>query len=147
MADSITERILQAIVAALNGPDKPGGLVVNRSRRQSIETSQLPMMSVQLLRYEDSLPGENRRSPIADVEMEVHVICRVLGDEGALDPLRKWAVRALMADPSLGNLALGIRRVFGEVDTDDTSDANRTVETIVFRVRHTTSRFNLENKA
>jgi hypothetical protein len=32
------------------------------------------------------------------------------------------------------------------VDTDDTSDADRTVETIVFRVRHTTSRFNLENK-
>ena len=35
MADSYTERVLQAVVAALDGAGKPTGVTVNRSRRQS----------------------------------------------------------------------------------------------------------------
>ncbi len=144
MADSIRERILAAMVAALNAAGKPAGLTVNRSRRQSIETVQLPMMSVYFAGQENSLPGENRRAPLMDRQMNVHVISRVIGADIALDPLYKWTVKALMTDQTLGGLALAITETSSEADTDDTSDADRTVETIVFRVRYITNRVDAE---
>jgi hypothetical protein len=146
MAESIRERILQAIFNALDGPGKPAGLKVTRSRRQAIEKDELPLMSVELGDTENTVPGENRRAPLLESQTDVLVISRVLGLDTALDPLYRWARLAIMADPSLGGLALGITEVSSRVDTDDTPDADRTVETTIFRVRYVTSRFDAEKQ-
>lgn len=147
MADSFTERILQAVVTALDGVGKPAGLTVNRSRRQSIEKSQLPMISVYPIR-EDAQPAtENaRRSPVMDRSLRVQVMCRIVGDDRANDLLRKWAVQSVMADPSLGGLALGITEESTDWDADDATDADYSVAAMDFLVRYTTSRYDLEKK-
>ena len=147
MADSITERILQAVVAVLDGTGKPAGVAVNRSRRQSIEKPQLPMISVYPVREEVTRATDNRRSPLVERRMRVQVKCRVVGDDQANDALRKWVVRSLMADQSLGGLALEISEESTDWDADDATDADYSVAAVDFVVRYTTSRFNLENKA
>lgn len=147
MADSYTERILQAVVAALDGAGKPTGLTVNRSRRQSIEKAQLPMASVYPIREEVELATESRRSPITVRALRVQVKCRVVGDDQANDALRKWAVKAVMADQSLGGLSLEITEESTDWDADDASDADYSVAAVDFLVRYSTSRFDLESKA
>jgi len=147
VADSYTERILQAVVAALDGAGKPAGLTVNRSRRQSIEKNQLPMISVYPIREEAQPATENaRRSPVMERNLRVQVKCRIAGDDKANDPIRKWAVQSVMADPSLGGLALGITEESTDWDADDATDADYSVAAIDFLVRYTTSRYDLEKK-
>lgn len=147
MADSIRERMLQAIFTALNGAGKPPGLTVERSRRQSLELAQLPMMSIELGDTENSLPGENRRSPLVESRTDVLVISRVRGLDAGLDALYKWARKAIMGDPSLGGLALGVTEASSRIDAENSSDADRTVETTVFRVRYVASRFDAEKQS
>lgn len=147
MAVSYTERILQAVVAALNGANKPAGVTVNRSRRQSIEKSQLPMISVYPIREEVTRATDNRRSPLVERRVRVEVKCRVVGDDQANDALRKWAVQSVMADQSLGGLALEITEQSTDWDADDATDADYSVAAMEFVVRYSTSRFNLENRS
>ncbi len=147
MADSYTERLLQAVVAALDGAGKPAGLTVNRSRRQSIEKSQLPMISVYPIREEVTRATDNRRSPLVERRLRVEVKCRVVGDDQANDALRKWAVQSVMADQSLGGLALEITEESTDWDADDATDADYSVAAVDFVVRYSTSRFDPENKS
>ncbi len=147
MADSITELILQAVVTALDGSGKPVGVTVNRSRRQSLEKSQLPMISVYPIREEVTRATDNRRSPLVERRLRVQVKCRIVGDDQANDALRKWAVQSVMADQSLGGLALEIVEESTDWDADDATDADYSVAAVDFVVRYSTSRFNLENKS
>ncbi len=147
MADSITELILQAVVTALDGAGKPAGVTVNRSRRQSLEKSQLPMISVYPIREEVTRATDNRRSPLVERRLRVQVKCRIVGDDQANDALRKWAVQSVMADQSLGGLALEIVEESTDWDADDATDADYSVAAVDFVVRYSTSRFNLENKS
>lgn len=147
MADSYTERVLQAVVAALDGAGKPAGVTVNRSRRQSIEKSQLPMISVYPIREEVTRATDNRRSPLVERRLRVEVKCRVVGDDQDNDALRKWAVQSVMADQSLGGLALETTEESTDWDADDAADADYSVAAVDFVVRYSTSRFNLENKS
>lgn len=147
MADSYTERVLQAVVTALDGAGKPAGLTVNRSRRQSIEKDQLPMISVYPIREEVTRATDNRRSPLVERNLRVQVKCRVVGDDKDNDALRKWAVQSVMTDQSLGGLALEIIEESTEWDADDATDADYGVAAVDFVVRYSTSRFNLENKS
>jgi hypothetical protein len=41
--------------------------------------------------------------------------------EDALDPLTSWVVQAVMADPSLGNLAISTNEVATQWTTEDTN--------------------------
>jgi hypothetical protein len=147
VADSLTEQVLQAVVAALDGAGKPAGVTVNRSRRQSIEKDDLPMISVYPIGEEVTRATDNRRSPVVERRLRVEVKCRVVGDDQANDALRKWAVQSVMADQSLGGLALEIVEESTDWDADDATDADYSVAAVDFVVRYTTSRFNLENKA
>jgi hypothetical protein len=147
VADSYTERVLQAVVAALDGASKPAGVTVNRSRRQSIEKSQLPMISVYPIREEVARATDHRRSPLVERKLRVQVKCRVVGEDWDNDALRKWAVQSLMADQSLGALALEIIEESTDWDADDATDADYSVAAVDFVVRYSTSRFNLENKS
>ena len=147
MADSYTERVLQAVVAALDGAGKPAGVTGNRSRRQSIEKSQLPMISVYPIREDVTRATDNRRSPLVERRLRVQVKCRVVGDDKDNDPVRKWAVQSVMADQSLGGLALEIMEESTDWDADDATDADYSVAAVDFVVRYTTSRSNLENKS
>lgn len=147
MADSFTERVLQAVVAALDGAGKPAGVTVNRSRRQSIEKSQLPMISVYPIREEVTRATDHRRSPLVERRLRVEVKCRVVGDVQDNDALRKWAVQSVMADQSLGGLALEIVEESTDWDADDATDADYSVAAVDFVVRYSTSRFNLESKS
>jgi len=133
-------------VAALNGAGKPAGVTVNRSRRQSIEKSQLPMISVYAIREEVTRATDTRRSPLVERRLRVQVKCRIVGDDQANDPLRKWAVQAVMADQSLGGLCTEITEESTDWDADDGTDADYSVAAVDFLVRYVTSRFNLENK-
>ncbi len=144
MADSYRERLLQAIVAALNGSGKPAGTTVNRSRRRPVELTELPMISVYPIREEKAVPGENRRSPIIERTLRVQVKSRVVGEDAALDPHGKWVVAALLADPSLGDLALDVAEDATDWDADDATDADYSVDATDFLVRYRTSRKNLE---
>jgi hypothetical protein len=134
-------------MAALDGAGKPAGLTVNRSRRQSIEKDQLPMISVYAIREEVTRATDNRRSPLVERNLRVQVKCRVVGDDKDNDVLRKWAVQSVMADQSLGGLALEIAEESTDWDPDDATDADYSVAAVDFVVRYSTSRFNLENKS
>jgi len=143
MADSRTELIIQAIVAALDAGGKPSGSTVNRSRRQSVEPAELPMFSVYPIREETKLAHENRRSGIADRTLSVRIRCRAAGADAALDPLRQWVVAAMHADLSLGGLAINVIEQSAEWAAAGESDGDYSVCEMDFSVRYTTARANL----
>jgi hypothetical protein len=105
------------------------------------------MISVYPIGEEVTRATDNRRSPVVERRLRVEVKCRVVGDDQANDALRKWAVQSVMADQSLGGLALEIVEESTDWDADDATDADYSVAAVDFVVRYTTSRFNLENKA
>jgi hypothetical protein len=143
MADSRTEKILQAIVAALDAAGKPSGSTVNRSRRQAVEPSELPMFSVYPKEEAVKLATESRRTGVADRALTVQVRCRAAGTDEQLDPLRQWVVAALAADLSLGGLAINVVEMGGPWDAADASDNDYSVCEMDFSVRYTTARANL----
>jgi hypothetical protein len=147
MAESRTEQILQAIVAALDAVGGPAGVAVNRSRRQTVNRDELPMLSVYPLMEDVKRATENRRSPVTDRSLLFQVRCRAEGEDGALDPLRQWTVQTFHADPSLGGLALEMLEVSTEWAAADASDADYSVAEMSFRVRYATGRGDLTKQA
>jgi len=147
MADSRTEQILQAIVTALDADGKPAGVTVNRSRRQAVEASELPMFSVYPLREDIQRATENRRSPLVSRSLLFRIRCRAAGQDEALDPLRQWAVAALHGDPSLDGLALEILEDSTEWVPADASEGDYSIAEMNFNVRYTTARGDLTKAA
>jgi len=147
MADSRTELIIQAIVAALDAGGKPSGSTVNRSRRQAVEPSELPMFSVYPMAEETKLARENRLSGVADRTLSVRIRCRAAGTDEQLDPLRQWVVAAMHTDPSLGGLAINTVEQSADWAAADASDADYSVCEMDFSVRYTTARADLTKAA
>lgn len=108
------ELIVQALVAALDGADKPAGLTVHRFRtRPLVGAEDLPAVVV-YLQQETTARGDGPHGYKARRACTIRVECRtrVAGDaidttapDAALDALTSWAVRAVMADPRQGGLA------------------------------------------
>lgn len=114
MADSIRERILQAVVAALQVDSivlpggallaKPAGLTVHRFRHIPLERDELPSAVVYL--GSEPVGRETAAPPIVEREMIFRVELRSEGEpsDRVLDPYVTWVVAALQADPTLGGL-------------------------------------------
>jgi hypothetical protein len=143
MADSRTEQILQAIVAVLDAEEKPGGVTVNRSRRQAVKPEELPMLSVYPVQEDVTRARENRLSMVVNRHLLFQVRCRAIGEDEELDPLRQWTVEALHADPSLGGLALEVLEESTKWNAEDASDSDYSVADMEFRVRYVTARDDL----
>lgn len=102
------ERIMSAVVAALDAPDRPAGLTVHRFRARPFGAEALPAMVVfpRSERVETSdFMGNQQRT------LSLRVECRVTGDvpDTALDPLYAWAVRAILQDEALAGLTMMVR--------------------------------------
>lgn len=105
---SIRQRIVDAVVARLDGAGKPPGLAVHRSRGISVDQDELPAMVVYLLAQRTQRVG-GRAGPLSAHALTLRVECRVKGavaDEAdvLLEPLIGWAVKALLGEPTLGGL-------------------------------------------
>jgi len=113
---SIRKQIAAAIESALNGAGKPTGLNVHRMRTRSLKKDDLPAAIV----YFDRAQTENRASQLIDRRETFVIELRVQGSQGtapddSIDPYYVWAVKALMADETLGGLAHRIDEVGFEV--------------------------------
>jgi hypothetical protein len=147
MADSRTELILQAVAAALDGAGKPAGLTVCYQRRQAVEPGELPILLIDPVREDPKRATESRFCKVTDRWLQFRVRCRAEGDFSALDPLRQWAVAALLSNPSLGGLALEMEEQPTEWEDADASDTDYFQADLLFRVRYTTARNNLTKQA
>lgn len=147
MPDSRTEQILDAIVAALSGPGKPAGLIIERSRRKAFEPGNLPHGAVYPLREDPALPREGRTIKILDRRLRFLIRWRVRGDDSALDPLRQWALTALHGSVTLGALLIDLQEMETEWNADDASDADYSTADMVFIARYTTARADLTQAA
>lgn len=146
MANSRGENILIFLLAALNGAGKPPDLTVNRSRRRPLDNAELPMLSLYAVREEVARATSSRTSPTVERTLRVQVRCRVVGQDDAVDPLRAWAVKAVMADRSVGGLALATTEDSTEWEADDASDADYSIGSVDFLIRYTTNAGDLEKK-
>ncbi len=105
---SIRQRIVDTVVARLDGAGKPAGLTVHRSRGIAIDQDTLPAMAVYLLAQRTQRVG-GRGGPLSAHALTLRIECRVKGaiaDEAdvLLEPLVGWAVRALLGEPTLDGL-------------------------------------------
>ncbi len=101
--------ILVALEAALNGAGLPGGATVHRSRTRPIEKDALPALVLYLL--DESTEAKSSGAYKARRAMRVRVECRTTADadtapDDAVDPLLSHVVRAILADPRQGGLAV-----------------------------------------
>ena len=114
---SIRERIIAAMAAALDGPEKPEGVTVHRDRTRPIERDKLPAIVLYAASPDVRTREETvRRSDHDTVErtftamVEGRVVVRPdESPDAAIDPLYVWTVKALRADPTLGGLAMDVR--------------------------------------
>lgn len=101
---------MDALYTALNGGSKPVGLTVYRTRGAPLADANLPAVVLSRVQEETSR-GDGPFGYKARRHFTVRVDCFVATStdgepsEDALDPITSWVVQAVMADPSLGNLA------------------------------------------
>jgi hypothetical protein len=108
------EQIILAFIAALEvasvgATTKPTGLTVHRSPLKPVAEDALPAQAV----FWADDPAEEGDLEQMDHMLELVVESRAKAAAGqspetALDPLYVWAVKAAMADPTLGGLALRV---------------------------------------
>lgn len=144
MPDSRTEQILQAVLAALDGPGKPAAASVDRNRRQPVEAAELPRISVERLDESVAGAGNSRLSPLADRRLRIAVVSRVAGPDADLDPFSQWAVTALgstdgaITDPALRALAVAIEEQAVDWEYDEDAHFDYSVEARMFEIRYGT---------
>lgn len=113
---SLREQILEHVAAALraDGPGRPAGLTVHRSRHRPIDKDALPAQCVYLVR-EDVAPSPDGK---AARELTFAVESRATGavPDTALDELLTWAVRQLLADATVGGICWRIEEKSTEWD-------------------------------
>jgi hypothetical protein len=147
MAESITSKIITSIVAALtNSPSKPVGMTVERSLRRPVEPTELPITFVRPLQEPVQRIGTNVRGMAVERTLKVEVAVRCKGNDLALDPLRNWVIATVMADMSVGGVAIEITEDLHDWAAEDATDGDYTQDVIVFAVRYQTSRKTPESK-
>jgi hypothetical protein len=101
---SIREKIILAIVAALDGGDKPSGLTIHRERTRPIQDDQLPAI---LVYSEDDAPtpvgGQVYKSPLVERQLVIYLEHRAQGSiddppDAALDPLIVWSTKTMVGN-------------------------------------------------
>lgn len=125
---------------------RPSNLSVNRERRRPVEVSELPLISIYPVREDVKRATENRRVQLVERDLEVHVLCRVGGNSSFNDPLRIWAVQQIMADQTLGGVAIEIQEESTDWNPDDDSSTDYDSADLKFRVRFQTNRTEMGSK-
>lgn len=121
---SIREQILAYFVTKLGEAGKPAGLTVHRFRTRPIDRDSLPAQVVYPAGRDGGIAeAVSQYSGEGDVtrELTVRVESRIVGEppDQLLDPLYAWAVKQIMADTTLGGLALGVREEATSFDADE----------------------------
>ncbi len=144
---SVREQILEQFKTLLDGGGKPAGLTVHRYRTRPIERDDLPAQVI----YPADSAGGTVAETLADFdgvgqlerELRVRVESRIEVPEGtppdsALDALYLWAVQTILADTTLGGLALEVRE---DATSFDAAEFEKTVAACAtdFVVRYVTS--------
>lgn len=150
---TIRNQILDAIVSRLNGAGKPAALTVARFPVSNIEEASLPHVAVVPGRESVDRPSDKMRAyPVRERRLTVRVECRAKasgisqGPDEALDPLVAWTTKALLADATLGSLALECEE--SEISWQgDESDHRFGLAIVSFVVRYKTNSQDQEMKA
>lgn len=148
MADSIRERIVQAAVAAIDGVGKPTGLAVHRYRTRKLEAEKhLPAMVV-FIGDEPVKPYTQDGEVLRTLELAVKTRDKnpVAGTppDQALDPYLTWLVKSLMADQTLGGLAISLKETGNVWNADETTETVHAEAGTVFEIKYITSEDNPE---
>jgi hypothetical protein len=141
MADTCVASIVTAIAALMDATGKPTGLTVTASRRRSTASdAALQHLAVYPVRDEPA-PSYERRNRLfqgARRRLTVVVECRCAGTDLDNEALRAWAYDQVMADRSLGGLAVNVEEGTTEWggELDSTADYSQSaLELIVEYVR------------
>lgn len=150
MERSLTEKIMLAVMQQLDQAGKPGGVSVNRHRWQTIEPTELPMISVYA--GTDTDKARDMQDPTVDQALLLVVRKIVGGDDGALDPLAVWERNQLHADPEAGDwflagLAVSIRRLSLEWSGIERKEGQFTQGVSLYEIRYQTERRDLTRAA
>lgn len=143
----VSDQILDAVLAALNGAGKPDDMTIEDHTAESLEPAWLPYGSVRPDEEIDSLATGSRTSPAVTHQLDFIVALWGDGDvpRKALAPLIAWTVKALQQDPSLGGLLRNLEPVKKKW-FDEYTDQNRGMVEITFRATYSTFRSNEETK-
>jgi hypothetical protein len=134
IGELITEHAVAVLTTGL-----PGVLVCNQ-RVRPFEPTELPAVNVKMGLERVTYPTQMKRTaPVADRELHLMIRLEAAGDPPATDPLRVLAIQTLMADRSLGALALGIEEVESQWEDEAGSDATYGVLIIDFAIRYLTA--------
>lgn len=124
MADTLVKRIVNAVAGLLDAAGKPAGLVVTASRIKSTAGA-AGLKRIAVFPLADNPKPDN--APRARTFLGAHRIltliveCRCAGTDLDNETLRAWAISKIMADVSLGGLALDVDE--GTTEWADTQDA------------------------
>jgi hypothetical protein len=111
MADTAVKGIVAAIVALVSAAGKPAGLTVTASRlRPGASDADLKRIAIYPVSDDAAPSGEPRNRTFAGARRRLTVAleCRCAGTDLDNEALRAWAYGQVMADPSLGGLALNV---------------------------------------
>ncbi|HET7552195.1 MAG TPA: hypothetical protein VFK04_12965 [Gemmatimonadaceae bacterium] len=113
------DQILAAVVAILNGAGKPADTTVERYRTLPLTTEGAWILVYPMIEATERAPTPSGR--LARRKLRVRCECRAQGEQvdQVLDPLLLWTVKALMADPSLGGVAINVQEEATQWDAED----------------------------
>jgi hypothetical protein len=136
MAQSITQRIIDAVVAALMAA-QPDGVTVKKGRKAPTNIDQLVQVYWHI---EHSVGITNPRRPaLMTRNMVLEIKVTVAGDDEAFDVQRQWIVVALWNAGNLGGLVKNLSEAETIPYLEDSSvDGTITASAIRYAVEYTT---------
>ena len=118
--NSVRERILLAVMAAVRVPAQACGATLHRTSAVAIAREQCPALVV--APESDAIASRANGRVIRELTVRMTALARAVpptAPETAADALLAAAHAALMADVNLGGLALGIHELDCEWDVED----------------------------
>lgn len=147
---TLTEQIMQAIVAALGGVGKPAALTVLRALRRPTDNGELPVAIVRAKLETVAKAHPAAISPVVRRTLTVLVTLRAQGIDADLDAYRAWTIAAVMqawktTGSSLSTLATEIEEVQHDWDPRSMEQlaavADYAEDDVSFLVHYETNRY------
>lgn len=139
--DSVREKVLRSVVAALGATGAPGQ--VFRSPQDPRSKSALPCFAV--MAQKEQVQIDNREDVMRVLAVDVWCLVSAVLAEGEsidakADPLITWAVRTIQADETLGGLAIQIDEQGVEWQTSSTDEEDIVGAKVSFLIQYSTKR-------